>query len=234
MNSVVRKAEERGQADFGWLKSAHTFSFGRYFDQQHMGFGVLRVINEDRVVPGRGFDEHPHQNMEILSYVVSGALEHRDSMGNGSIIRPGDLQRMSAGTGVVHSEYNASGDEPVHFLQIWIEPEQQGIAPGYEQKHFSPSARSGQLRLIASRSGRDGSVSLAQDVDIYASLLDQKGRVVYELAADRSSWIQIVAGAVKVNGAALQAGDGLAIHSASEIEISAEQDSEFLLFDLVR
>ena len=234
MNSVVRKADERGQADFGWLKSAHTFSFGRYFDQQHMGFGVLRVINEDRVAPGRGFDEHPHQNMELLSYVVKGALEHKDSMGKGSIIKSGDVQRMSAGTGVVHSEYNASGDEPVHFLQIWIEPEQRGIAPGYEQKHFSASSRRNQLRLLASRSGREGSVSLAQDVDIYASLLSEGERVGHDLGAGRSSWVQVVNGVVDVNDAALQAGDGLAIHSANEIKIVARDDSEFLLFDLVR
>ncbi|MEM6486213.1 MAG: pirin family protein [Pseudomonadota bacterium] len=232
MNSVIRKSDERGTADFGWLKSAHSFSFGRYFDSRHMGFGVLRVINEDRVAPGRGFDAHPHQDMEILSYVVDGALEHKDSLGNGSVIRPGDLQRMSAGSGVVHSEYNASNDEPVHFLQIWIEPEERGTQPSYEQKYFPESDKKGRLRLLASRSGQADSVTLAQDVDIYAAILEAGDSLIHSLAQGRASWIQVVRGSLAVNGAGLTSGDGFALKDSGAIRISADSEAEFLLFDL--
>ncbi|MEM1141317.1 MAG: pirin family protein [Pseudomonadota bacterium] len=232
MNSMVRRAEDRGTADFGWLDSKHSFSFGRYYDPDQMGFGVLRVINEDRVAPGRGFDEHPHQNMEILSYVIEGSLSHQDSMGNGSIIRPGDLQRMSAGTGVIHSEYNADNDKPVHFLQIWIVPEKSGIEPGYEQKHFPIEQRSGRLALIASRSGRSGSVSLAQDVDIYAAMLTAGDQLSQKLQSDRSAWVQAIRGSVEVDGTTLDAGDGLAIRSGSSIELETSGEAEILLFDV--
>lgn len=232
MNSILRKAQDRGAADFGWLKSAHTFSFGRYFDSRHMGFGVLRVINEDRVAPGKGFDSHPHQNMEILSFVIDGALEHKDSMGNGSIIRPGDLQRMSAGTGVVHSEYNASNDESVHFLQIWIVPRENGIEPGYEQKHFPIEQRQGQLKLIASPSGRDGSVSLAQDVELYSSILSTGDAITYPLRQERSGWLQVVRGSLQVNGGRVEAGDGLAFEEDGGIHLEASENAEILFFDL--
>ena len=232
MNAVLRKSDERGEADFGWLKSAHTFSFGRYYDSRHMGFGVLRVINEDRVEPGKGFSEHSHSDMEILSYVIEGELEHKDDIGNGSIIRRGDLQRMSAGTGVTHSEYNASKTDPVHFLQIWIIPEQRGIAPGYEQRHFPLEDRRGKLQLLASRDGRLGSVSIAQDVNIYSTILEAGDEVTAPLRDDRAAWIQIVRGEVSVNSQELQAGDGLAVADTHSIELSDADSAEILIFDL--
>ncbi|MEO1078352.1 MAG: pirin family protein [Pseudomonadota bacterium] len=232
MKTSLRRSGDRGAADFGWLKSAHTFSFGRYFDSRHMGFGVLRVINEDRVEPGRGFSAHSHSDMEILSYVIEGELEHKDDMGNGSSIRPGDMQRMSAGTGVTHSEYNASKTDPVHFLQIWVIPEEAGIAPDYEQRHFPLQDREGRLQLLASREGRLGSVSLAQDVNIYSTLLNTDDAVTTPLRADRAAWIQLVRGTLRVNGQALGAGDGLALLDVNAIELKDANDAEVLIFDV--
>jgi redox-sensitive bicupin YhaK (pirin superfamily) len=228
----IRHAEQRGQANFGWLDSRHTFSFGHYFDPQHMGYGPLRVINEDRVQPGQGFGTHGHRDMEIISYVLDGALEHKDSMGNGSIIRPGDLQRMTAGTGVRHSEFNASSTELVHFLQIWILPESDGLPPGYEQKHFPDAEKRGRLRLIGSRDGRDGSVTIHQDVDLYAALLSDGERVRYALAEGRKGWVQLARGSASLNDRQLYPGDGVAIEGPLEIGVAASSDAEILLFDM--
>ncbi|WP_434053408.1 MAG: pirin family protein [Roseibium sp.] len=232
MNQIFRPSDARGDADFGWLKSKHTFSFGSYFDPNHIGFGALRVINEDRVAPSGGFPTHPHQNMEIVSYVVSGGLEHKDSLGTGSVIRPGDLQRMSAGTGVRHSEYNHSNTDPVHFLQIWIVPEADGLAPSYEQKAFPEGERQDTLRLIGSRDGREGSVVIHQDVDLYASLLSADKSVAFEIEPGRKVWLQIVKGKISVNGQALTAGDGFGLLDAGAINLAAQENAEFLLFDL--
>ncbi|HUL07634.1 MAG TPA: pirin family protein [Candidatus Acidoferrum sp.] len=230
---TVRPAEQRGIANFGWLDSRHSFSFGHYYDPKHMGFGPLRVINEDRVRPGAGFDTHGHRDMEIISYVLEGALEHKDSIGTGSVIRPGDVQRMSAGSGIRHSEYNPSESEPVHFLQIWLLPDEEGLTPSYEQKTFADGEKRGRLRLVASRDGRDGSVRIHQDADLYASLLDKDGAVTHRLAAGRCGWIQVVRGAVEVNGKSLRAGDGAAASDLPTLEVKATADgSEFLLFDL--
>lgn len=228
----IRTSAERGVAKFGWLDSKHSFSFGHYYDPQHVGFGPLRVINEDRVAPGRGFDPHGHKNMEIISYVLDGALEHKDSMGNGSVLRYGDVQRMSAGTGVVHSEYNHSKSEQVHFLQIWIEPGEAGGSPGYEEKHFDEESKKGGLRLIASRDGREGSVSLRQDAAIYASILNGDERVEYELGAGRQGYVHVVRGSLTVNGAALSGGDALKITEETRIELAGADAAEVLLFDL--
>ncbi|MEM8704157.1 MAG: pirin family protein [Pseudomonadota bacterium] len=232
MNQILRPSNARGDADFGWLKSKHTFSFGSYFDPNHIGFGALRVINEDRVAPSGGFPTHPHQNMEIISYVVSGGLEHKDSLGTGSVIRPGDLQRMSAGTGVRHSEYNHSATDPVHFLQIWIVPEADGLTPSYEQKAFPESGRQDTLRLIGSRDGRDGSVVIHQDVDLYASLLSADKSVAFDVGSGRKVWLQIIKGRISVDGQALAAGDGLGLLDAGTINLAAQENAEFLLFDL--
>lgn len=232
MNQILRPSDARGDADFGWLKSKHTFSFGSYFDPNHIGFGALRVINEDRVAPSGGFPTHPHQNMEIISYVVSGGLEHKDSLGTGSVIRPGDLQRMSAGTGVRHSEYNHSATDPVHFLQIWIVPEADGLAPSYEQKAFPETGRQDTLRLIGSRDGRDGSVVIHQDVDLYASLLSADKSVAFDIKPGRKVWLQIIKGKISVDGQALGAGDGLGLLDAGTINLAAQENAEFLLFDL--
>nr|WP_319385940.1 pirin family protein [uncultured Roseibium sp.] len=232
MNQILRPSDARGDADFGWLKSKHTFSFGSYFDPNHIGFGALRVINEDRVAPSGGFPTHPHQNMEIISYVVSGGLEHKDSLGTGSVIRPGDLQRMSAGTGVRHSEYNHSATDPVHFLQIWIVPEADGLTPSYEQKAFAENERQDTLRLIGSRDGRDGSVVIHQDVDLYASLLAADKSVAFDIKPGRKVWLQIVRGRISVDGQALAAGDGLGLLDAGTISLAAQENAEFLLFDL--
>jgi redox-sensitive bicupin YhaK (pirin superfamily) len=228
----VRKAGERGHADHGWLDTRHTFSFADYYDPDFMGFGPLRVINEDRVQPGQGFGAHGHRDMEIISYVLEGALEHRDSLGNGSVIRPGDVQRMSAGTGVRHSEFNASETEPVHFLQIWILPERPGGDPGYEQKHFPESERRGRLRLIGSRDGREGSVVIRQDVDLYSSLLPEGQTLEHRPAAGRLAWVQVARGSVSVNGERLEAGDGAAITGDPTITLRGLRDAEFLLFDM--
>jgi redox-sensitive bicupin YhaK (pirin superfamily) len=229
---VVRPNEARGRADLGWLDSRHSFSFGEYHDPAHMGFRKLRVINEDRVVPEGGFPTHSHRDMEIISYVLEGTLEHKDSLGNGAAIRPGDVQRMSAGTGITHSEYNPSKDVPVHFLQIWIMPESKSIAPGYEQRSYSRGDRQGRLKLVGSRDGRGGSVTIHQDVALYAGLLAKGDHVKHGLAAGRHAWLQLASGAVTANGQWLRAGDGAAISGESAIEIVADEAAEVLLFDL--
>ena len=229
---TVRRSDERGVANFGWLDSRHTFSFGHYFDQNQMGFGPLRVINEDRVKPARGFDTHGHSDMEIISYVVSGALQHQDSMGNGSVIRPGDVQRMTAGTGVRHSEFNASSDEDVHFLQIWIIPEEAGLTPGYEEKTFSAADKHNQLRLVGSRDGREGSITIHQDVDLYVGVLDAGIEFSHSFADGRRAWLQVVRGAVSADGMELAAGDGLPLSEPGRLVLSATADAEVLLFDM--
>jgi quercetin 2,3-dioxygenase len=226
MQTTLRKSQDRGTANFGWLDSKHSFSFGHYYDANHVGFGPLRVINEDRVAPGGGFPTHPHSDMEILSYVLDGGLEHKDSLGTGSVIRPGDLQRMSAGTGVRHSEFNASSKEPVHFLQIWIIPERKGIEPSYEQKSFARELRRANLRLVGSRGGRDGSVSIHQDVDLYAALLEHGEGVSHTLAQGRGAWVQVARGSVSVNGEKLGTGDGLAIEEPGELSIEGQDSAE--------
>jgi redox-sensitive bicupin YhaK (pirin superfamily) len=230
---TVRRAAERGTANFGWLDSRHTFSFGHYYDPDHMGFGALRVINEDRVEPGRGFDTHGHQDMEIISYVLEGALEHRDSIGTGSVIRPGDVQVMSAGTGIRHSEFNHSKREPVHFLQIWVLPERRGLTPRYDQKSFPGAEKRDRLRLVASSDGRDGSLLIHQDADIYDALLSRGHAITHPLKAGRKSWVQVVGGAVEVNGKPALAGDGVAVEDEAALSITAgADDSEVLVFDL--
>ena len=228
----VRKSNERGAASFGWLKSRHTFSFGHYHDPKHMGFGPLRVINEDNVAPGRGFDSHGHRDMEIISYVLDGALEHKDSMGNGSVLRYGDVQRMSAGSGVVHSEYNHSKTEGVHFLQIWIEPNTAGEAAGYEEKHFDAASKTGQLRLIASNDGREGSVSMRQDASIYAAILNGEDQVEHRLAAGRQAYVHVIRGSVSVNGVALNGGDALKLTQETRVALDQAEAAEVLVFDL--
>jgi redox-sensitive bicupin YhaK (pirin superfamily) len=232
MNIQVRKAKERGHADHGWLDSFHTFSFANYYDPKFMGFRALRVINEDRVAPSRGFGEHPHNDMEIVTYVLEGELAHKDSMGNGSVIRPGDVQRMSAGTGVVHAEMNPSKSQPVHFLQIWIVPDKQGYPPSYEQKAFTAQERQGKLRVIASNDGRDGSVQLHQDASLAAALLEPGQRVEHALRPGRHAWIHVARGKVDVSGHALGAGDGAAVGGEGTLAIAATEPSEVLVFDL--
>ena len=229
---ALRKSAERGFADHGWLKSFHTFSFANYYDPEHMGFGSLRVINEDRVDPGEGFGKHPHRDMEIISYVLDGELEHKDSIGTGSVIRPGDVQRMSAGTGVTHSEYNPSPKNPVHFLQIWIEPAERGIKPSYEQKFFSPADKRGKLRIVASPDGRDGSVMINQDAYLYAAMVDGTEQVSHPLAKGRKAYVHVARGSATVNGRPLRAGDALRVDSESKIEIGDGSNAEVLLFDL--
>lgn len=230
----IRRSAERGRANFGWLDSRHTFSFGQYYDPEHIGFGPLRVINEDRVAGGGGFPTHPHGDMEILSYVLEGALEHKDSIGTGSVIRPGDLQRMSAGTGIRHSESNASRTEPVHFLQIWIVPEKKGIAPGYEQKSFTVEEKRNVLRLIGSRDGRDGSILIHQDVDLFATLLSDGATVAHTLKPGRKAWVQVVRGSpVTLNGETLAAGDGAAIEGLRDLVLAGTSESEVLVFDMI-
>jgi hypothetical protein len=229
---TLRRASERGRAKFDWLDSRHSFSFGHYHDPRHMGFRALRVINEDRVAPGGGFAPHGHKDMEIVSYVLSGALEHKDSIGTGSVIRPGDVQRMSAGTGITHSEYNASKAEPVHFLQIWILPAKQGIKPGYEQRAFSRDDRSGRLRLLGASDGRDGAITLHQDAALYGTILDDGASVTHALRPGRGAWVQVARGDATVNGHELNAGDGAAIEDEREITLSAPKSAELLLFDL--
>src|SRR5688572_14509583 len=218
---AVRKSAERGRANHGWLDSRHTFSFADYYDPQHMGFRALRVINEDRVQPGQGFGTHAHRDMEIISYVLEGQLAHRDSMGTGSVIRPGDVQRMSAGTGVRHSEMNPSPAEGVHFFQIWILPERQGIEPSYQQKTFDDADRRGRFRLVAARDGRDGAITVHQDVDLYAALFDGGDRVSFPLRAGRHGWIQVTRGEITVNGHVLDAGDGAAISDETMLTVTA-------------
>jgi len=230
---TIRKAQERGHANHGWLDSFHTFSFADYYDPREMGFGTLRVINEDRVAPGKGFGKHPHRDMEIISYVLEGAMEHKDSMGTGSVIRPGDVQRMSAGTGVFHSEFNASPDEPVHFLQIWIEPNRVNAAPGYEQKMFPLAEKKGRLRLIVSPDGSDGSVHINQDARVYATVLeDGDDAVTYTLPAGHDGYIHVARGSVSVNDTPLNAGDGAKINGEHELRLTQGAGAEVLLFDL--
>jgi quercetin 2,3-dioxygenase len=228
----IRQSDERGFADHGWLKSRHSFSFADYVDPAHMGFGALRVINEDRVAPGKGFGTHGHRDMEILSYVLEGQLGHRDSMGNGSVIVPGDVQRMSAGTGVTHSEMNPSHTDPVHFLQIWLLPGVRGLTPGYEQKHFDPGEKRGRLRLIASADGAEGSVLLHLDAKVYAGLIDGAERASFAVPGGRAVYLQLARGALRVNDTALAAGDGLKISGPASLDLHHGAGAEVLLFDL--
>jgi redox-sensitive bicupin YhaK (pirin superfamily) len=228
----VRKSEERGNANHGWLQSKHTFSFGDYRDPAHTGFGPLLVINEDRVAPGQGFGTHGHRDMEIISYVLDGALEHKDSIGTGSVLHYGDVQRMSAGSGVRHSEFNGSQTAPVHFLQIWIEPNVAGIAPGYEEKHFAPATKQGQLRLIASSDGREGSVLIHQDAAIYATIMQAGDTLRHALAAGRTGYVHVIRGGVTVNGVALAGGDALKISGETAIALEQADNAEVLVFDL--
>jgi len=229
---TLRPGSDRGHANHGWLDSYHTFSFANYYDPEHMGFRALRVINEDRVHPGRGFGAHGHRDMEIITYVLEGALEHKDSLGNGAIITPGEVQRMSAGTGIVHSEFNPSETDSVHLLQIWILPNQQGLEPSYEQRMFPLAERQSQLRLIASSDARDGAVKIHQDVDLYSSVLKAGDRLSYQLQPNRYGWLQVARGAVNLNGHALQAGDGVAVNEAELLKVSTDSGAEILLFDL--
>ena len=229
---TVRKANDRGHFDFGWLDTHHTFSFGEYYDPRHMGFRALRVINEDVVRGGRGFGTHPHRDMEIVTYVLSGALAHEDSMGNGSVIRPHDVQRMSAGTGVTHSEHNASATDPVRLLQIWLLPAATGTPPSYEQRTFGRDEKLGRLRLVGAPDGRDGAVTIHQDVALYASVLDTGTDVTHTLAPGRHAWVQVAEGLVTVNGTSLVEGDGAALSAERTITLVAEAPSELLLFDL--
>jgi redox-sensitive bicupin YhaK (pirin superfamily) len=228
----IRRAKDRGYADHGWLKSFHTFSFADYHDPAHMGFRVLRVINEDKVSPGQGFGTHGHRDMEIVSYVLHGALEHKDSLGTGSVIKPGDVQRMSAGTGVRHSEFNASKMDVVHFLQIWILPDRAGHDPGYEQKAFSDDEKRGKLRLVASSDGRDGSVTIHQDARMYAGLFDEGESASFEVAKGRGAWLHVARGSVEVNGTPLETGDAVAFEKAETIAIAGKKKGEVILFDL--
>jgi redox-sensitive bicupin YhaK (pirin superfamily) len=228
----VRKSEERGDANHGWLHSKHTFSFADYQDPKHTGFGPLLVINEDRVAPGQGFGTHAHRDMEIVSYVLEGALEHKDSMGTGSVLRYGDVQRMSAGSGVRHSEFNGSASEPVHFLQIWIKPNVTGIAPSYEEKHFAPETKQGQLRLIASGDGRDGSVLIHQDAQIYATILNAGARLEHPLAPGRTAYVHVIRGRVTVNGTPLGGGDALKLSAEPAVTLEQAEAAEVLVFDL--
>ena len=228
----LRRSEDRGHANHGWLDSFHSFSFADYHDPAHMGFGALRVINEDRVQPGMGFGTHGHRDMEIISYVLEGALEHKDSMGNGSIVRPGNVQRMSAGTGVRHSEYNPSDREGVHFLQIWIEPAVRGATPGYEEKNFDAPSRRGRLRLVASPDGREGSVTIRQDALVHTALLDGAESATHAIAAGRRAYAHVARGEITVNGQALRAGDALKATGEPEIRLENGRDAEVLLFDL--
>jgi quercetin 2,3-dioxygenase len=230
---TIRPASARGTANFGWLDSRHSFSFGEYYDPNQMGFASLRVINEDKVAPGQGFGTHGHRDMEIISYVLEGALEHKDSIGTGSVIRPGDVQRMSAGTGIRHSEYNASNSDPVHFLQIWILPERNGIEPGYEQKGFTAAEKQGQLRLVGSRDGRNGSITIHQAVDLYAAALTNGESVNHHFVNGRVGWLQVLRGTVNLNGHPLTAGDGAAVDQEPLITVqSTAEQAEVLLFDM--
>lgn len=228
----VRRADDRGLANFGWLHSRHTFSFGSYFDPQQVGFSDLLVINDDRVSPGRGFDTHGHRDMEIFSYVLEGGLQHRDSMGTGSVIRPGDVQMMSAGSGVMHSEFNASREERVHFLQIWIVPDRKGVVPRYQQRHFTADEKRGRLRLIISPDGADGSLSVYQDARVYAGLFDGDERQDLPLAAGRYAYVHVARGSLEVNGERLDAGDGARLREPGTIRLSGGRGAEVLLFEL--
>ncbi|MGI9202367.1 MAG: pirin family protein [Woeseiaceae bacterium] len=228
----VRRSDDRGAVDMGWLKARHSFSFGDYYDPEHMGFGNLRVINEDRIEPAKGFGTHGHKDMEIVTYMIDGALEHKDSMGNGSVIRTGEVQRMSAGTGVMHSEFNHSGDERAHLLQIWILPERSAISPGWEEKLFSKDDKHNRLRLIASRDARDGSLQIHQSLDLFATVLDEGKVLTHRLTDSHQGWVQVVSGRLDVNGTSLEEGDGAAIGNVNELQMSAVSNAEFLLFDM--
>jgi len=228
----VRKSEERGAAHHGWLQSKHSFSFADYYDPRHTGFGPLLVINEDRVAPGAGFGTHGHRDMEIISYVLDGALEHKDSMGTGSVLHYGDVQRMSAGNGVRHSEFNGSKTEQVHFLQIWIQPNVQGIAPSYEEKHFATDDKQGRLRLIASSDGREGSVTIHQDASLYVTILNGIDRVEHVLASGRRAYVHVIRGRVSANGVELKGGDALKISAEDKVVLDKAEAAEVLLFDL--
>ena len=229
---TIRRSRERGHFNHGWLNTFHTFSFDQYYDPRYMGFRSLRVINEDFVSPGHGFPTHGHRDMEIITYILEGALKHEDSMGNGSVIRPGDVQRMTAGTGVRHSEKNPSDTEPVHLLQIWILPNAENLTPGYEQKAFSDEERRGQMRLIASGDGRDDSVHLNQDVSLYASILDEDHEVERAIDPKRYGWIQVARGSITVNGEKAEQGDGVVVVGESSLKIKSQENAEVLLFDL--
>ena len=228
----IRRSDDRGKADFGWLDSRHSFSFGQYHDPEHMGFRSLRVINEDRVRPAAGFGTHAHQDMEIISLVLSGSLAHKDSMGNGSVLTAGDVQRMTAGSGVRHSEMNPSLEDPVHFLQIWIQPEEKGLEPGYQEANFSDDDEQGGLRLIASGKPTNGELKIHQDVDLYASVLDAEARAELNLRPGRHAWIQVIRGEVAVNGEELHTGDGAAVSEETALELKARSETELLIFDL--
>jgi len=228
----VRKSHERGHADHGWLKTYHTFSFATYQDPKHMRFRSLRVMNEDIIAPGQGFGTHPHHDMEIVTYVLAGTLEHRDSMGNGEVLHPGEFQRMSAGTGITHSEFNPSPTDPVHLYQIWLLPERKGIEPGYEQKRFPQEERQNRLRLVASRNGDNGSLQIHQDARIYLSSLARETSVHYQLEVGRHAWLQVLRGSVALNGEALNTSDGAAVTEEPSMTIEARQDAEIMLFDL--
>jgi len=229
---TLRKAADRFPTNLGWLDSKHTFSFGEHYDPRHMGFRALRVINEDRVAPGQGFGTHGHRDMEILSYVLEGQLAHKDSMGTGSVIEPGDVQRMTAGTGVRHSEANPSPTAPVHFLQIWIIPEKESLTPSYEQKRFAEADKRGKLRLVAAKGGRDGAVAIHQDADLYAAVLGEGETASLEIRPGRHAWVQVARGRVTVNGKALEAGDGAALSEEAKVELVGTQKAEVLVFDL--
>ena len=229
---AFRDRMARGTSRTGWLDSRHTFSFAQYYDPAQMGFRSLRVVNEDRVIPGAGFPAHSHRDMEIITYVLEGALEHKDSLGNGAVIRPGEVQRMSAGTGITHSEFNPSKSEPVHFLQIWILPDRAGLAPSYEQKAFAPEERRGRLRLVAAPDGKDGAVTVHQDARLFVATLDAGERVAHDLAPGRGAWLQVARGIVALNGTELREGDGAAVDGEPKITVEAETDAEILLFDL--
>lgn len=229
---AIRKSEARGHANHGWLDSYHTFSFANYYDPNYMSFRSLRVINEDIINPGKGFGTHGHTDMEIITYVLEGALEHKDSLGTGAIIKPGEVQRMSAGTGIQHSEFNPSQTEPVHLLQIWLLPDTNGLPPSYEQRDFPLEERRGKLRLVAARDARDGAVKVHQDVDLYAAVLDKKSRVSHALQSNRHAWVQVARGSVLLNGFPLEKGDGAAVSDESEVVVEATENAEILLFDL--
>lgn len=229
---TIRRAAERGHVNHGWLDTYHTFSFDQYYDPKHVAFRSLRVINEDRVEPGVGFPNHSHRDMEIITYILEGSLRHQDSMGNGSIIEPGDVQRMTAGTGVAHSEFNPSQSQAVHLLQIWILPSSKGLTPGYEQKAFSEEERKGSLRLIASSAGREGSVTINQDASIYATILEPNEEVTHQLAPERHAWFQVARGAVTLNEERLEQGDGAAVSDERELRIAGSERCEVLVFDL--
>jgi len=228
----IRKSQERGHANHGWLDSYHSFSFAHYYDPEFMGFSVLRVINEDVVAPARGFGMHPHRDMEIITYMLNGAIQHTDSLGNGSIIRAGDVQRMTAGTGIVHSEFNASDAEPAHLLQIWLLPDINNLTPGYEEKHFDQQEKTNRWRLIASPDSREGSLKIHQDVNLLATYLEQGKHLVYEAQGNRSFYLQVAQGSLVVNGKTLLAGDAVAIDSDTRVEVEAVENAEALLFDL--